>query len=222
MLGPTLVLSAALHDAYLRRARYGRAGCEPFELTFHILRAVTPPSAGPEARLAGFRFEGVVAVAAEATRWDREKAKFVPEPVDWVRALAAGEMEPVILGTAALNEPDAAERLAKGGESALWLAGTPADFESALVDDARTFVLFVAAGEAILPNGVNADIRLFAVARELHVFGAEGETSLARLVEAGEEWGAGWRAFWRRKARGEDISDPQFEWAVPVKDDLAG
>ena len=212
----TIDLTPALRDAYLRKIALGPGG-EPLEAAFHVLRRVLGPREREADRLYGLRFRGVRGAAVESVRWDRDAATFVEARVDWLSALSRRDMEPPIMATATVGGDETLERWAKAAEKALWVAGTPGAVASGAIGAAP--VLFEATGEAILPNGWNANVRLFVAADELEVAGSRGPIAPEALVRAGEDWTGKWRDYWRRKEYKPDLDDPQFEWNVPTADD---
>ena len=74
-------------------------------------------------------------------------------------------------------------------------------------------------GEAILPNGWNANVRLFVAADVLEVVGSRGPVKPEDFVKLGETWAGKWRDYWHRKQWKPELDDPQFEWCAPEADD---
>ncbi len=217
---PTAIdLTPALRDAYLRQVVAAPEG-DPIELGFHVLRLALGPRGREADRLYGLRFRRVRGALAEAVRWDRERARWVEVPSDWPHALRRRDMEPPIVGTATVGAAETLERLDRAADKALWLAGSPAVLAGGPQPIARAPVLFELTGEAILPNGWNANVRFFVAADEWEAVGPRGPISPEDLVRAGEDWLEKWRAYWRRKERHPEAEDPQFEWTVPTEDDL--
>jgi hypothetical protein len=213
-----LDLTPALKDAYLRKVAHGPGG-EPFEASFHVLRIALGSRQREADRLYGLRFGGVRGVAGEATRWDRDAAKFVSARFDWLGALARGDLEPPIIGAATLGGADTIERLGKAADEAVWLRGDPGAIAGGSAPIAAAPVLFEASGEAILPNGWNANIRLFVASDRLEVIGSRGPVAPEELIRQGELWSQKWRDYWHRKQWKPELSDPQFEWCAPERDD---
>ncbi len=214
-----LDLSPFLRDGYLRKAIHGPEK-DPLELLFHVLRVVvTGRRTGPRDRLYGLRFEGVAGVGIEAVRWHRDAATFVPVRSDWLSALTREEMEPVIVGTAALGDPEAIGRLAQAGDRALWLTGGPDEAAAALALGAQSFE---ATAEGILPDGTNVNARVLVVANRVRANNPQGvEVPIESLPALGEQWTQNWRDYWRRKdGPRAPAPDAQYEWSVPVADDL--
>lgn len=209
-----LDLTPALRDAYLRKIAHGPGG-EPFEVSFHVLRRVLSPREGERDRLYGLRFRGVRAIAGEAVRWDRDDARWVPAKFDWLGALARGDLEPPIVGIATLGGGETYERLLKGAAEAHWLCGSPGE----LPGMGGAGALFELTGEAILPNGWNANVRLFVAAETLEVVGSRGPVKPEDLVKLGETWAGKWRDYWHRKQWKPALDDAQFEWCAPEADD---
>lgn len=214
-------LGAALKDAYLRKAAFGR-GCETLELTFHVQRRALGPREREADRICGFRFRDVRALATEAMRWERDAAKWVAAKVDWLGALARDALERPIVGTVLLGDPSTLERWRKAQEDALWLRGQPANLDAEVQGGATTApALFELTTEVILPNGRNANARIFCAADALEIAGAKGPVAIHDLLRLGEEWAAKWRDYWLRKERRpETPEDPQFEWIRPGEEEL--
>lgn len=214
-------LTPVLRDAYLRKVGTGPRG-EPVELGFHVLRRVLGPRHREADRLFGLRFSGVRGAAVESVRWERDAGKWVDARADWTQALARREMEPPIIATATIGGAETLERLGKAADQALWLSGSPAllgDGGARAIDAAP--VLFEATGEAILPSGLNANIRIFVASDAVEAVGPRGVLPLEEFVHLGEEWLAKWREYWTRKLRRPELpDDPQFDWHVPAEDDL--
>jgi hypothetical protein len=209
-------LAPALKDAYLRKAAFGK-DCETVELTFHVLRRALGSRERDQDRVAGFRFRAVRGLATEAVRWDREKAKWAAVKADWLGALAGGHMERPIVGTALASTEQTLERWKKAAENALWLRGRPGLLE-AKGEIVEAPVLFELGAEVILPNGWNANARIFLAADTLDIFGSKGPVGAADLIRLGEDWAAKWRDYWQRKERRpETPEDPQYEWIEPVE-----
>lgn len=211
-----LDLAPALQDAYLRKAAFGK-GCETVELTFHVMRRHLAPREKDADRVYGFRFRGVRALAQEAVRWDRDAAKWVHAKIDWLGALARDQMERPIIGTSLLDSPATLERWAKAAEGALWLRGQPANLDVASDGIVATApVVFEIACEVILPNGMNANGRVFIAADEVEVVSSRGAIQPQSLVQSGDEWKNLWRQYWARKERRPELpDDPQFAWLPP-------
>ena len=211
-----LDLAPALKDAYLRKTAFGKA-CETVELTFHVMRRHLAPREKEADRVYGFRFRGVRALATEAVRWDRDAGKWVQAKIDWLGALARDQMERPIIGVSLLNSPATLERWTKAAEAALWLRGQPANLDAEVGGIAATApVLFEIACEVILPNGMNANARVFIASDELEVVGSRGPIPVAALMQYGDEWVNQWRQYWARKERRPELpDDPQFAWLVP-------
>ena len=217
-----LDLAPSLKDAYLFKVAFSR-GLDTVELSFHVVRRALGSREREQDRIAGFRFRGVRALATEALRWDRDAAKWVPAKADWLGALAHDQMERPIVGTALAGSDETLERWRRSAQSALWLRGQPANLDAEVPGIAATApALFELTAEVILPNGWNANARLFIAADALDVFGSKGPTELATMIRNGEDWTAKWRDYWKRKERRPELpEDPQFEWIQPTADDLA-
>jgi hypothetical protein len=211
-----LDLGPALKDAYLRKTAFGK-NCETVELTFHVMRRHLAPREKDADRIYGFRFRGVRALAQEAVRWDRDAGKWVHAKLDWLGALARDQMERPIIGNAFLNAPATLERWTKAAENALWLRGQPANLDLASGGIAANApAVFEISCEVILPNGMNANARVFIAADELEVVSSRGAIAPALLVQMGDEWVNHWRQYWARKERRPELpDDPQFAWLVP-------
>ncbi len=213
----TIDLAPALKDAYLRKAAFTR-GCETVELTFHVLRRALGSREREADRTLGFRFGGVRALAVEAVRWDRDAAKWLAAKVDWLGALGQGQLDerPIVSG-AFLDGDAVLERWRKAAETALWLRGQPANLDAA--EDglaAQAPVLFEMTAEVVLPNGSNANGRVFAAADAFDAIGSKGPVGVEDLIRLGEDWAAKWREHWARRARRPELpEDPQFEWLPP-------
>lgn len=215
---PEIDLAPALKDSYLRKAAFGE-GCETVELTFQVLRRALGSRERDQDRIVGFRFRGVSGLATEAVRWDRDAAKWVEAKVDWLGAIAHEQMERPIVGVALLGGAETLERWRKAADGALWLRGRPDDLVTGAAAAAAP-VLFELAAEVILPNGWNANARLFVAAQTLDVAGSRGPVEIDALLRAGEDWTLKWRDYWARKERRPDTpEDPQFEWIEPTPDD---
>jgi hypothetical protein len=210
-------LAPALKDAYLRKAAFGRS-CETVELTFHVLRRALGSREREPDRVAGFRFRDVHGVATEAVRWDRDAAKWVAAKVDWLGAVARDQMERPIIGTAVIGGSATLERWRAAAENLLWLRGKPEDLEPGAAV-ATAPVLFEISTEVILPNGWNANARVFIAAGALDIYGSKGPVAVHDLLRLGEEWERRWREYWdRRKRRPELPEEPQYEWIQPGDD----
>jgi hypothetical protein len=217
---PPLVLdlTSVAKDATLRRVTLGPGG-EPLEVSLLVMRRHLGPRESEKDRLYGLRFRGLRGVAAEALRWDRDDGRWVSARADWVGALEKREMEPPIIGAAAFGAPEALERLDKAAETLVWRAGTPDAIAAGERPMRAAPFFFEATGEAILPSGENANVRLIVAADELEVIGSRGKLGLDDLLRFAETWAQKWRDYWHRKGWKPELDDPQFEWCAPEKDD---
>lgn len=206
-------LAPTLKDAYLRKAAFGR-GCETVELTFHVLRRAIGPRESDRDRLLGFRFKEVRGIGTEAVRWDRDAARWVAAKMDWLGALGRDQLEHPIVGTILLDSPASFERWTKSAPDMLWLRGKPEDLAGGAYLDAPA--VFEMTCEVVLPNGWNANGRIFVAAGSLEIAGSKGPLDVGQVLRLGAEWQGKWMDYWSKKARGRiTVEDPQYEWSEP-------
>jgi len=208
-------LAPSLRDAYLTKVAFGK-GCETLELTLHVLRRALGSRESERDRVVGLRLRGVRALASEAVRWDMDAAKWVAAKVDWLGALARDQMERPIVGTAQLDSPASRQRWEKSAPEMLWLKGSPEVLTGGAVADAPA--LLEIAAEVVLPNGWNANARMFVAADALEIAGSKGALTVTDILRQGAEWTGKWLDYWSRKERGripEGKEEPQYDWIAP-------